>query len=287
MERQTIKATHLFVSPEERARLVHFCARITKNGDVAEDLAQETLLEAWRKEHTLRDAQRRGAWLFGIARNICLRWLCAHGRDTAHILHPHLGQQSVLPDLEDVLVDDLNVEIELERKELIELLDRALSQLPVETRTALIQHYVEESPLAEIAAQLGMNASAVAMRLQRGKLVLRRALTKEMGQDMARYGAYATGDDWETTPLWCQSCGQRRLLGQRDPNEGKLLLKCPMCNPGADEVFNKNLHRMCEMWPYSTGLHPDARTFPRLAARQRGNAHVDAILKRTYGNGSV
>src|SRR6266852_3569152 len=87
MEKQTIEATGTFISPEERARLVKFCARITKNVDAAEDLAQETLLEAWRNEHTLRDAERRGPWLLGIARNICLRWLRTHGRDTAHLIN--------------------------------------------------------------------------------------------------------------------------------------------------------------------------------------------------------
>ena len=33
---------------DEYPRLVRFCAYLTGNVDVAEDLAQETLLEAWR-----------------------------------------------------------------------------------------------------------------------------------------------------------------------------------------------------------------------------------------------
>jgi DNA-directed RNA polymerase specialized sigma24 family protein len=61
-------------------------------------------------------------------------------------------QEGVLP--EEAFADRLNVEVELERKELIALLDRAMSALPPETRTALVKHYVEESPLAEIAAHL-------------------------------------------------------------------------------------------------------------------------------------
>ena len=62
------------VLPAERARLVRLCATITGNGDVAEDLAQETLLEAWRHLHKLRDPERRAQWLTGIARNVCLRF---------------------------------------------------------------------------------------------------------------------------------------------------------------------------------------------------------------------
>lgn len=240
MEKQAIEASKLLVSPEERAGLVRFCARITKRVDVAEDLAQETLLEAWRNIHKLRDFERRLAWLYGIARNVCLRWLHAHGREAAYLLALPQDEEHVLPDLEDRLVDDLDIEVTLERKELAELLDRALSLLPGETRMLLIQHYIEESPLAEIAAQWGTNASAAAMRLQRGKLHLRRVLTQEMGQELAPYTQHAVSDQWEVTPLWCHNCGQRRFLGQRDPAEGKLLLKCPLCNEGTGEVFNQS-----------------------------------------------
>ena len=34
----------------ERRRLVRLCATISGDRDAAEDLAQETLLEAWRKQ---------------------------------------------------------------------------------------------------------------------------------------------------------------------------------------------------------------------------------------------
>lgn len=48
----------------ERMRLVRACARITGDAEAAEDLAQDTLIEAWRHAHTLRDP--RGAR--GVAR---------------------------------------------------------------------------------------------------------------------------------------------------------------------------------------------------------------------------
>jgi DNA-directed RNA polymerase specialized sigma24 family protein len=38
----------------ERARLVRLCAKITGDGIIAEDLAQETLLEAWLHIDSLR-----------------------------------------------------------------------------------------------------------------------------------------------------------------------------------------------------------------------------------------
>jgi DNA-directed RNA polymerase specialized sigma24 family protein len=73
MERQIIEVTNTFLSPEERTRLVRLCARITGHSEVAEDLAQETLLEAWKYQHALRDREKRSQWLSGIDHCLCLR----------------------------------------------------------------------------------------------------------------------------------------------------------------------------------------------------------------------
>ena len=68
---QYIDMVDSFISSQERARLVHLCATITGSGEAAEDLAQETLLEAWRHLDGLRDPEKRAQWLSGIARNVC------------------------------------------------------------------------------------------------------------------------------------------------------------------------------------------------------------------------
>ncbi len=243
MQKNVIEEVSQFVSPGERMRLVRLCAVLTGDREVAEDLAQETLLEAWRHKDTLRDQTRYTYWLSGIARNVCLRWLRECTRDTTHLITPSRSQHTQdahLAELEDSLADDLDIEVELERRELVELLDRALALLPAETRTALVEHYVEESPLAEVAARLGTNAHAVAVRLQRGKLALRRVLTTTMHHELVAYDLPSSADTWEETPLWCYFCGQHRLLGKRKSSEGELLLKCPACSPGSEEALSTN-----------------------------------------------
>lgn len=240
MEQQIGGIAPDFLSPEERTRLVGLCRKLTGNQDVAEDLAQETLLLAWRGIEGLRDPVKRAQWIAGIARNVSLRWLRQHGRDLAHnIILPQNAEEQSPATLEELVADEFDLEIELERKELSNLLDRALALLPNETRDVLIKRYIEESPLAEIAEQLGTNASAVAMRLQRGKLALRKVLTSEMREEIALYEQAASAQVWEQTPLWCNLCGRYRLLGHRQPEQGLLYLKCPACSPG-DEVLSKN-----------------------------------------------
>ncbi len=208
----------------ERTRLIRLCATITGRPEIAEDLAQETLLEAWRHLDKLRDPERFQQWLSGIARNVCLRWTHRQGKEASQHLDLHIqaGEQG----LEDLLVDDYDIEVELERKELIELLDRSLALLPADTRIALIEHYVNESPLAELAERLGTNSSAIAMRLQRGKLALRRLLS----QEMASVQDEQQSEQWEQTRIWCIKCGQQKLQTHFEPEQTILQLKCPGCD---------------------------------------------------------
>lgn len=226
----SIQTTTRLISSHERTRLVRLCATITGSSEAAEDLAQETLLEAWRHDDWLNDPAKYSQWLSGIARNICLRWKRKQGRDLAHSLSLEASTRSEGTNSVLAFPDPYDLEIELERKELIALLDRALAALPPETRMALVQHYVEESPLAEIAGQLGTNASAIAMRLQRWKLALRRALTTQMQSEFEFHGFSSSArSTWETTRLWCDLCGQHHLLGKLDPEHGSLELTCPSC----------------------------------------------------------
>ena len=143
--------------------------------------------------------------------------------------------------LEESLADTFDLEVELERQESLELLDRAMSLLPEDTRAALVKRYVDKSTLAEVAAQLGTNTSAAAMRIQRGKLALRRVLTKRMQHEIAAYGI--TGEHmWEETRLWCTICGRHRLLGQIAPERGGFTLRCPHCCTDADMVYSQFGH---------------------------------------------
>jgi RNA polymerase sigma-70 factor (ECF subfamily) len=191
-----------------RARLVRLCATISGDRQAAEDLAQETLLEAWRNSHKLRDREGTDRWLAAIARNVCLRAARRRARDAGP-----------LTAVDEAVCD------EPERDDLVDGLDRALALLPAGTRDALVQRYVDDAPHAEIASRLGISEDAVSMRLTRGKQMLRRVLAEEAG------GA----EGWRPTRVWCSQCGDRTLVARLEEAPGTVAFRCPGCDPDPAE----------------------------------------------------
>jgi RNA polymerase sigma factor (sigma-70 family) len=212
--------------PEERARMVRLAAAITGSPEAAEDLAQEALLEAWRSRHKLVEPEGAARWLSAITRNVCLRYLRSQGRAAVHTLESPEDD----PALEELPAAAPDLEIELERAELADLLDRAMAQLPVETRETLVQRYLLELPQAEIAARLGLTEGSVEARLQRGKLSLHKLLLSDFHSEAVAFGlAGSSPSSWVETRIWCPICGQHHLYGTLPRDTGEFVLHCPRC----------------------------------------------------------
>ncbi len=213
----------------QRARLVRLCARMTGHAEVAEDLAQETLIEAWRMAHKLRDQEHLAAWLAAIARNICLRWARSRSRELAwRVESAPLDALEPARSLDERVAGDADLELDLERHELAELLDRALGLLPPETRDILIQSYIHELPQAALAGRLGLSEGALRVRLHRGKLALRRVLTTDLRQEASAYGLVdLETEEWQETRIWCPLCAQRRLIAMVDRSTRGIEFRCP------------------------------------------------------------
>ncbi len=215
----------------ERARLVRFCARFTGDATVAEDLAQETLYEAWRAVDRLTDASGVSHWLTAIARNVCLRWMRQHRREQTYLPRIPLPEDDA--DALSGIGGDAGGDPvdELERADLAHALDRALAGVPPETRAVLVARCVDDLPQAEVAARLGLSKSAVGVRLHRGKAALRAAL----GDGVDHVGNFPLADDgWQETRMWCPWCGRSRIQGHFDPRVGELRLRCPHCYVSPD-----------------------------------------------------
>lgn len=196
----------------QRPRLIRLCAALTGDWDDAEDLAQETLVEAWRHRERVTHTEGYGAWLAAIARNVCLRWSRIQGREYERAVR--FANELTPRSCHDTI---------FERTELAEVLAHALASLPVSTRMALLACYADDLPLSEVASTLQMTENAVAVRLHRGKLALRQLLASELSGD-------AGLPMWQPTTIWCPYCGNQRLVMQaQSAGDESFWLRCPHC----------------------------------------------------------
>ncbi|MDQ3855786.1 MAG: RNA polymerase sigma factor [Chloroflexota bacterium] len=239
MEHQPSHGSGVTLEDVSAAReiVVRLCTRLTGRPDVAEDLTQETLFVAWRQEGELRDPSKRLQWMLGIARNLCLRWRREEGRALAHTALPGGGDDLQPGSVEHLATSEAPLDLELERHELTELLDRALDLLPPETRAVLVQSYSEELSHSEIGHRLRLSESAVKARLYRGRLALRRVLDHELREEAATYGLSDPATNaWQGTRIWCPDCGGRRLMVRFAEPPGPISFRCPGCDPDPEVV---------------------------------------------------
>jgi RNA polymerase sigma factor (sigma-70 family) len=199
---------------EQRSRLVRLYTHLTGRADVADDLAQEALMEAWRSLHKLHDDDGLPKWLNAIARNVFLRWKRQVARDACYSATPI--DDEVNADLPESLILNDDPTLGLEREDLARLLGRALALLPEQTRYLLIASYLWETPQAELATQIDVHESALRVRLHRSRAKLRDVLRPALaGEPDAPLFTMPLGDEF---PRWCPFCGKRRLVCQRIGN---------------------------------------------------------------------
>jgi RNA polymerase sigma factor (sigma-70 family) len=263
----------------EWPRLVRLCAWLTGNEPAAEDLAQDTLVAAWKNRAQLISPEKLKPWTSAIARNICLNWARSHSRELAHVVASIEDEEG--ESFEDQLSAGVTLELELDRQELATLLDRALALLPPETGQLLVEHYVRESSHAEIAALMNIKPGTVAVRLQRGKLTLQKLLQSELRDEALAFGLIQEQTpEWVETNIWCMCCGQRRLLGKFEKDR-VFALRCPLCTPEPDNI----MIGMDLTQPYYASLLGSLQKFKPAYSRMLGS--LAPIYRRALQSGSA
>jgi RNA polymerase sigma factor (sigma-70 family) len=228
------------VFTEARPHLLRLAHVNGVSPDMAEDVVQETMMEAWRHIEKLRDPQRFHAWLDGICRNVCRRYQTPDGA-----LHLHESLSTLARDTETKNAADASLALpdpaaidpaeELSQRDLATLLDRAMEYLSPDTRKLLEMCYLAEIPQREAALQMGLTLGAVELRLHRARKQLRQVLNGELRADAESFGLALDSvqiQGWREIRQWCWLCGKHRMIGifETQPHgRVALRLRCPAC----------------------------------------------------------
>ena len=167
-----------------RAKLFQYSYLNCGHREDAEEVAQETLLKAFQNIHQLQDPATVKGWIFRIARNACLM----------------KRRKSTFAPADEISLDDLRPSFKKEGEvrrldiadwralpdeaagtaEMKVVLEAAIRSLPDLYRNVLLLRDIEELPVKETAAILGVSDDVVKTRLHRARLAVRKYIDEHL-----------------------------------------------------------------------------------------------------------
>ena len=138
-----------------------------KIGDfhIAEEITQDTFLQAYKKLSTLRNPNQFAGWLYVIANNLCKRWHQKKKLPTQSLADTPLRK-----------IDESSYTYYIsERRETEtaehhhEIVKKLLARLPESERTVVTLHYLGDMSIKEIGRFLGVSANTINSRLRRAR----------------------------------------------------------------------------------------------------------------------
>jgi RNA polymerase sigma-70 factor (ECF subfamily) len=170
---------HELIRPCERSIYFLLQSLLRNDADV-EDAAQETVIKVYRNLHLFRGDSQFRTWVLSIARNEGLgRLRKAESRREDSLDEMTGGQDgdytpALLTSWREVPAQAL------ERKELGEILRKAIEGLPEIYRNVVLLRDIEEMDVRETAAALDITEGAVKVRLHRARALLQRDLAPKL-----------------------------------------------------------------------------------------------------------
>lgn len=172
-------------------KIYNLAYRIMGNKEDANDILQETFLEAFRKLSSFEGKSKFSTWLYRIAVNLCLMKKRREKKmDEVPLDMPILTKEE--DEIKGELRDDWskNPLATLENKEVRKKLSKAIDSLPEEYRTVILLRGVNGLSNEEVAKMLKISLPAVKSRLHRARLFVRDQLSQYFKGEGAKYDGF-------------------------------------------------------------------------------------------------
>jgi RNA polymerase sigma-70 factor (ECF subfamily) len=164
------RAFELLVIKYQR-RIERLIARLVRDGDLVQDIAQESFIRAYKALHQFRGDAQFYTWLYRIAVNTAKKFLLDMKRDP---VITETALQSRAEDdetswLETEQIAEATPESELAAKEIAKAVNQALEALPEELRQAITLREMEGLSYEEIALAMDCPIGTVRSRIFRAR----------------------------------------------------------------------------------------------------------------------
>ena len=145
------------------------CRRVLRDERDVEDAFQATFLVLVRRAAAIRDGERVGRWLHGVAHRVAVR-------AQAHSARRFVHEQSVDEPIESRTA--ASASDVAERRELASIVDEEVTRLPSNLRAPVVLCYLEGMSHDEAARRLRWPVGTVRSRMARARDVLRQRLAR-------------------------------------------------------------------------------------------------------------
>ena len=145
------------VIEEYQVAIIRYLYRFTGDYELAQDLAQDTFVQAYKSILKTDSELQLKAWLYKIAANNALQ----HARRKKILFFiPFSAPKIDIKTANDFQSDRIGERLEVRQ---------ALAKVPPEQRNCMVLHYVEGFKYKEIGGIMGISEEAVRKRIARGK----------------------------------------------------------------------------------------------------------------------
>jgi len=151
------------------SKLYRVCMSITNNDSIIEDIMQVTYIKAYENLYTFKSRSTFGTWLTRILINESLQQMKKSKR--------YIGMEENEFHTGNKTANTATPVKALLNKELSNVLEQALIQLPEKYRVVFMLREVENMSIAETVDTLNITEANVKVRLNRAKTILRDSLS--------------------------------------------------------------------------------------------------------------
>lgn len=151
-------------------RIQRLIARMVRDTDLVEDIAQETFIRAYRALHQFRGDAQFYTWLYRIAINTAKKFLLELKREPliARTFADNDADDETFSQKQEPTTDE-TPETVLAAKELAAVVNAAVDDLPADLKQALVLREVEGLSYEEIAVSMNCPIGTVRSRIFRAR----------------------------------------------------------------------------------------------------------------------